>query len=152
MMADIPLNLEDIPPYSLWMITGWILTCLISGWSGYRWGLRAQRDAEMLKAKNAIFAEIDKALVNAEISDNLRPLLRTSQAHLERFVFSVSSQLRSERRRARIEAAWTSYQKLDTGDVFPTTYGAFNDPAAIAKARARMSQPLKNLRNEIHDA
>ena len=105
----------------------------------------------MLKAKNTIIAEIDKVCSDAENLDNLRPLLITSQAHLERFVFSVSSQLRSQKRRARIEAASFSYQKLDI-DVLPITFRASNDPTTIAKARARMTQPLKDLRDEVNDA
>lgn len=136
-------------PQGFWLLVtfgSWIIPGLL----GYRLGLRSQRHVEMLKAKNAIFAEIDKVRAAAESLDNLRPLLRGSQAHLDRFVFSVCSQLRSEKRRARIMAAWSGYQKLDM-DVFPTTFSTSNDPAAIAKARARMTQPLKDLRDEIND-
>jgi hypothetical protein len=61
-----------------------------------------------------------------------------------------SSQLRCQKRRARIEKAWADYQKLDIS-AFPTTM-ASRDSAAIAEARASMSQPLKHLRDEIHNA
>jgi hypothetical protein len=133
----------------LWLLVtfgSWIIPGLL----GYRLGLRSQRHIEMLKAKNAIFAEIDQIQAVADVADNLRPVLRAGQTRLEKLVFAVSSQLRCQKRRARIETAWADYQKLDIG-AFPTTM-ASSDSAAIAEARARMSQPLKHLRDEILNA
>src|ERR1035438_9509961 len=112
----------------LWLLVtfgSWIIPGLL----GYRLGLRSQRHIEMLKAKNAIFAEIDQIQAVADVADNLRPVLRAGQTRLEKLVFAVSSQLRCQKRRARIETAWADYQKLDIG-AFPTTM-ASSDSAAI---------------------
>ena len=133
----------------LWLLVtlgSWIIPGLV----GYRLGLRSQRHVEILKAKNAVFAEIDQVQAVADVADNLRPVLRAGQTRLEKLAFAVSSQLRCQKQRARIEKAWADYQRLDI-DAFPTTM-ASRDSAVIAEARARMSQPLKRLRDEIHNA
>lgn len=133
----------------LWLLVtfgSWIIPGLV----GYRLGLRSQRHIEILKAKNAVFAEIDQVQAAADAADNLRPVLRAGQSRLEKLVFAVSSQLRCQKQRDRIKNVWVDYQKLDI-DAFPTTM-ASKDSAAIAEARACMSQPLRRLRDEIQNA
>ena len=141
MISEIPASAFEIPQYALWMIGGWVLTTLITGWLSYRSGLRSQRYAELLKAKNAAFAEIDQIRSVIAAADNLRTVLLTGQRRLEKLVFAVSSQLHCQNRRTRIETAWADYQKLKI-DEFPVS-------AASAEARARMSQPLIRLRDEM---
>ena len=143
MIPEIPASAFEIPQYALWMIGGWVLTTIITGWLGYRSGVHSQRYAELLKAKNAAFTEIDRILPVIEAADNLRPVLLAGQRRLEKLVFALSSQLHRKRQRTRIEAAWKCYQDLDI-DLVPTT-------APHGKDRARLTQPLKTLRDEISD-
>jgi hypothetical protein len=150
MMAEVPPGAFEIPDYALWTLAGLVFTNFIAAWLGYRFGLRYQRYAELLKAKNAVFAEIDQVRSVVATADNLRTVLRAGQTRLENLVFAVSSQLLCKKRRTCIETAWADYKKLDIGD-FPTTLES-SDSAAVAAARARMSQPLKRLRDEISKA
>jgi hypothetical protein len=64
MIAEIPSGAFEIPQYALWMIGGWILTTLITGWLGYRSGLRSQRHAEKLKAKIDVLSMIDSIIAD----------------------------------------------------------------------------------------
>jgi len=66
MIAEIPAGTFEIPQYALWTIGGWVLTTLISGFCGYRWGLRSQKEAARLKARNDVLAIIEKIVADME--------------------------------------------------------------------------------------
>lgn len=145
-MAEIPPRAFEIPDYALWTVAGWLLTVFLSGWSGYRWGLRSQRHAELLRAKNAAFADIDKTPADAKISDNLRPVLRQSQESLRPLVYAISSQL-NPKGRTNIETEWQRYNGLSIG-AFPTTF-AGKKLEEIQEVRASLIGPLDKLRKVI---
>jgi hypothetical protein len=44
----------------------WLITTAISGWIGYRWGLRSQIEAKKLDVKDAMFPLIEKFIERAK--------------------------------------------------------------------------------------
>ena len=112
MIAQIPADTREIPPYALWMLSGWILSTLISGWIGYRSGLRSQQQAELLKAKHAALCQIDRDRDALEFMA-IGEWLYHGQTKLRPLLFAVSSQVRSDRKRIRIERECAKYHNLD---------------------------------------
>ena len=66
MIAEIPPAAFEIPQYALWMMAGWVLSTLITGFIGYRWGLKSQKEASRLKARNDVLAIIERILADME--------------------------------------------------------------------------------------
>jgi hypothetical protein len=54
-----------IADYALWMLAGWVLSALIAGWSGYRWGLHSQIAAKKLEVKTAMLPMIEQFIIRA---------------------------------------------------------------------------------------
>lgn len=54
MIAEIPSGALQVPDNALWNIGGYVLTVLISSWSGYRLGLRSLKLQREHAAKSAI--------------------------------------------------------------------------------------------------
>ena len=148
-MAEIPPGAFQIPDYAIWMIGGWVLTALISGFSGYRWGLRSQKQAARLSARNAACAFIDR--IAADFWDN--PSLWSSygkhSGELKRLTLEFSSQF-AESDRVRIKKALDDYQKLY---VRSFDYPAKGTPEreVFDKEHKAMTEGLKRLRDEISD-
>jgi hypothetical protein len=147
MISEIPANAFEIPQYALWMIAGWVLTSLISGFCGYRWGLRSQSQAARLTARNAVCAFIDR--IAADFWDN--PSLWSSHGkhspELQRLTLEFSSQF-AESDRVRIKKALDDYQKLYVASF---GYPAKGTPErdVFDKEHKAMTEGLKRLRNEI---
>jgi hypothetical protein len=147
MMAEIPSGAFQIPDYAFWMIGGWVLTALISGFSGYRWGLRSQQQAARLHAKNAACAFIDR--IAADFWDN--PSLWSSHGkhspELQRLTLEFSSQF-AESDRVRIKKALDDYQKL-----YVTSFGypvkGTPEREMFDREHKAMKDGLKHLRDEI---
>ena len=146
-MAEIPPSAFQIPDNALWMIGGWVLTALISTFTGYRWGLKSQQYAELHKSKVAALAEIDRLIAGCEVSGNLRTLLQESQERLGAFIIAVSSQSSCQRHRIRTNKALADYQKIHIG-AFPASLESC-DSETVSAAREQLSQPLKSLRDYV---
>ena len=111
MIAEIPASAFEIPQYALWMIASWILTTLISGFGGYRWGLRSQKEGAKLKARNEVLAIIERIFADMEENGNCW----NPDSKIRRDLRSVTIQFYSQfgtRDRARIKKALDSYHAL----------------------------------------
>ena len=111
MTADIPARAFDIPEYALWMIAGWVLTSLISGWGGYRWGLRTQKEAARLKARNEVLAIIERIIADMEGNPDCWNPHSRIRGELRSVTIRFYSQFGS-RVGARIKKALDSYHAL----------------------------------------
>lgn len=132
------------------MIAGWILSCLISGWSCYRWGLRSQRETAKHESKVAALSVIGQVRLDILASRYLPELVGPSQQRLKTPIFNFSARLKAKGR-DRIEAAWQAYQKIGDYDVHPDN-PQFRDAPAAEKSRPLLLEPLSKLRNEIDAA
>src|ERR1044071_8263993 len=111
MIAEIPPSTFEIPQYALWMISGWVLSALISGWVGYRWGLRSQKEAAKLKAKNEVYAIIDRIIADMENNRSCWGLESKAKTELRKVTIQFSSQF-PQTDRLRIQRALDSYKAL----------------------------------------
>ena len=146
----MPSSALEIPQYALWMLAGWVLSCLISGWGGYRWGLRAQEEAEKLKARIDVLSIADSILADMWDNRDLWNPEGKRRSELRKATFRFSCQL-GEAGKLRIDEALKKYQKLfiryfewpakgtPERDLFDKDYKALVDG-------------LKNLRDEISEA
>jgi hypothetical protein len=149
MIAEIPASALELPDHALWDIGGFVLTVLISGFSGYRWGLRSQKQAKILDARidaltiiDSIFADIPKDFEFWRLRARTRDALSAATLRL-------SCQL-SECKRLKITKTLEDYEALDISYSFPPTEGT-PDRARIEKEHKMMTDGLKRLRDEISD-
>jgi hypothetical protein len=54
MLAQLPSQPDNSFTHYALLVLAWVITTTISGWSGYRWGLRSQRIAREFAANDAI--------------------------------------------------------------------------------------------------
>lgn len=118
MIAEIPTGALQIPDNALWNIGGYVLTVLIAGFSGYRWGLRSQIFARTLEVKTAMLPMIEKFISRAENSDTdnwfgLRP---DSIGQLSEPAIKLKSLLVGSKRKHLVKA-WEGFSKT-TQDEF----------------------------------
>jgi hypothetical protein len=66
MIAEIPPGAFQVPDNALWNIAGYVLTVLIAGFSGYRWGLKSQIYAKILEVKTDMLPLIEGFILWAE--------------------------------------------------------------------------------------
>ena len=111
MIAEIPPGAFEIPDYALWTLAGWVLCCLLSGYGGYRWGLRSQREAEKLKARIEVLSMIDSILADMPENTDLWNNNSKRRGELRNPTFRFTCQL-SKRRKLKIEQALNNYQPL----------------------------------------
>ena len=150
MIAEIPP--EQIEVICKTTVTGalWFLSIVITAWVGFRYGLRSQKEATQLKARNAALAFIDR--IAADFWDN-RSLWNSHGKHsgeLKRLTFEFSSQF-AESDRVRIKKALDDYQKLYVASFdYPTKGTPERDK--FDKEHKAMTDGLKHLRDEISAA
>jgi hypothetical protein len=147
MISEIPASAFEIPQYALWMIAGWVLTTLISGFCGYRWGLRSQKEAARLKARNEVLAIIERILADIDDDSGCWNPHSRIRGELRSVTIKFYSQF-SVRIRARIKKALDSYHALYCS--------AWEWPKKGTPERAKFDQEhqaqidgLERLRNEI---
>lgn len=112
MIAEIPSGALQIPDNAIWNIAGFVLTVLIAGFSGYRWGLRSQIFAKTLEVKTAMLPMIEKFINRANGDDHvdwfgLRP---DSIGHLSEPAIKLKSLLTGRKRKLLIEV-WERFSK-----------------------------------------
>ena len=147
MITEIPPAAFEIPQYALWMMSGWILSSLITGLIGYRWGLKSQKEAARLKSRNDACAIIDRIL--ADIWDN-RSMWGDeckSKTELKKVTIEFSSQF-SEADRIRIKKALDGYLTLSIR-FFEWPAKGTPDREIFNKEYKAMVDALKHLRDEI---
>jgi hypothetical protein len=88
------------------MLAGWILSTLIAGFSGYRWGLKSQIFAKKLEVKTAMMPMIEKFRVRAshEYIGNWHGLRPDSIGELRDPAIKLKSLLTGRKRKLLIEA------------------------------------------------
>ncbi len=65
-MAEIQSGAFQLPDNALWNIAGYVLTVLIAGFSGYRWGLRSQIYGKKLEIKTSMLPLIEKFIIRTK--------------------------------------------------------------------------------------
>lgn len=111
MLADKPAqSSQDLNQYAIAGLF-WILSVLITGWLSYRWGLRSQKEAAKLKARNEVYALIDRMLVGMPNTPALWGLENNGKAELRKFAIQFSSQF-PEAKRMKVEKALSDYEAL----------------------------------------
>jgi hypothetical protein len=149
MIAEITASALEIPQYALWMIAGWVLTTLISGFCGYRWGLRSQKEAARLKARNDVLAIIERIFADMETNGNCWNPHSKIRGDLRSVTIQFYSQF-GPRVRARIKKALDDYHALYCG--------AWDWPKKGTPEREKFDREYKaqldglgHLRDEISD-
>jgi hypothetical protein len=150
MIAEIQSGAPEIPQYALWTFGGWILSCLISGWSGYRWGLCAQKEAEKLKARIEVLTLIDRIFADIPNDFEFWRLRGRTRDALNATTFKFSCQL-SESSRLKIQTALDDYHQLDISYSF-SPIDSNPDRARIEKEHKMFMEGLNKLRYEIKNA
>jgi hypothetical protein len=117
MIAEIPSGVFQVPDNALWNIAGYILTVLIAGFSGYRWGLKSQIYAKKLEVKTAMLPLIEKFIIRANGGrDDWFGLRPDSIRELMEPAIKLKSLLTGRKRKLLIEA-WDRFSKT-TPDEF----------------------------------
>jgi hypothetical protein len=65
MIAEIQPSAYQVPDNALWNIAGYVLTVLIAGFSGYKWGLKSQIYGKKLEIKTSMLPLIEKFIIRA---------------------------------------------------------------------------------------
>jgi hypothetical protein len=112
MIAEIPASALQIPDNALWILAGWVLSTLLVGWSGYRWGLHSQVAAKKLEVKTNMLPQIEKFIIRAKATEGndwfgLRP---ESIGQLLEPSIKLKSLLKGNRRKLLIEA-WETFSQ-----------------------------------------
>jgi hypothetical protein len=147
MMAETQSGVSGIPQYALWTLAGWVLSCLIFGWSGYCRGLRAQINSGKLKARNQVLAIIDRVMADTSNIFDLLHLYMSTRETMRDAVFKFTSQF-GEAARHKIEEAWNHYEKMTFDGHWSPTEGN-PDTEAFRNDKKNMIETLKKLRDEI---
>jgi len=143
MIAEIPPGALQVPDNALWILAGWVLSTLLVGWSGYRWGLHSQIAAKKLEVKTAMLPLIEKFIIRAngkrEDWFGLRP---ESIGQLLEPAIKLKSLLTGRKRKLLIEA-WERFSKT-TPDEFHIT-----QPDEEGEKADKMRQTFLNRLNAI---
>jgi hypothetical protein len=156
MMASVPAGGFEVPEYVLWIIPIWIISILLSGWGGYRRGLRSLKEALRIQARIEALAIADEIISDIPKQETMVPLFIKSGTELRSAAFRLSSQL-SEGDRKRIEKALDDYQTLPIKEhhfVMTLSSGRESqirkaDLEKVEPERKAMLESLKHLRDEI---
>jgi hypothetical protein len=151
MIAEIPTTQPDAGNSDLIAVCVAILPALITLWIGYRLGLRSQREAEKLKAKNCVLSVIDNIFADIpKYAPELTDLFTGTMETLKVNTIGLSCQL-SERKRLKIEKALKDYQALDIswrGSVVST----YVNEQKIKEEEKAFPEALNKLRGEVKKA
>jgi hypothetical protein len=150
MLAEIPSGQFQVPDNALWNIAGYVLTVLIAGLSGYRWGLKSQIFAKILEVKTAMLPMIEKFRIRAshEYIGNWHGLRPDSIGELRDPAIKLKSLLTGRKRKLLIEA-WERFSA--------TTPDEFHIPQPdekgdkTEKMRELISSRLNSLKDAIED-
>lgn len=125
----------------------WFISIVVACWVSYRYGLRSQKEAARLKAKNAVCAFIDRIAADFWENRNLWSSYGKHGAELKKLTLEFSSQF-TETHRTRIKKALDDYQKLYVASF---DYPAKGTPERVTfdGQHKAMTTGLKILRHEI---
>jgi len=137
------------------LIAGGVFTTSLA----YYWGLRSQKAAARLAAKNVVLAKIDEIVADVKKRETLVWLFTDSKESLKTLVFSFSSQLAISHR-LKVNQAWDDYQALQIiqqQTLIPIPepiqkYLPTFDLNEVEKERKAMLGALTNLRDMIADS
>lgn len=116
MIAEIPPNALQVPDNALWILAGWVLSTLLVGWSGYRWGLHSQIAAKKLEVKTAMLPLIEKFIIRANGDrDQWFGLRPDSIGQLLDPAIKLKSLLTGRKRKLLIEA-WERFSQITPDD------------------------------------
>jgi hypothetical protein len=133
-----------------------VASWLASGWIGYKWGLKSQKEGVKLNARIAALAIVDRIISDVAKPKTLVDFFFKSKAELKTVVFGFSCQLRAAKRLAT-EKALNDYQALQIKERYPipgvTTFPPtqFN-PKNVEEERKAMLAALTCLRDIIAKA
>jgi hypothetical protein len=156
MTANIPTGGFEVPEYVLWIIPIWLITLVLSGWGGYRRGLRSLKEALRIQARIEALAIADEIISDIPKQETMVPLFIKSGNELKAAAYRLSSQL-SEGERKRIEKALEEYQTLQIKEhhfVMTLSTGRESqirraDLEKVEPERKAMLESLRRLRDEI---
>ncbi len=147
MIAQTSFGVIEMPHNGLLMLAGWVLSCLIFGWGGYRWWLCAQNEAEKRKARNEVLAIIERLMADNSKIFNLQDLYMDSKEVMRDAVFRFSGQL-DKTARCKLEETWTGYDNIKFDGHWSPTEGN-PDTEKFKNDQKIMLESLKKLREEI---
>jgi len=151
MIAEIPPDVFEIPQSALWTLGGAILGCLISGFAGYRWGLKAQRFGAKLKARNEALAIIDQITVDASNMFGILGLFQNTKGSIKGAIFAFTSQLNDEMRR-ETEESWKKYAELYFDGHWDISLpNSQQNISAFENDQKKMLEALKSLRDCVQN-
>jgi hypothetical protein len=150
MMSKIDFSLQDLPPYAIWTIGGWILSSLITTFTGYRWGLRSQKEARKHESKIAILSAINGIIAEAGTATPIpmKLIFDDSRSPLKSAVFAYTAHLGRIKSSLRIEAAWQAYDDIKSYSLSPE-FNIINGADDLKRVRTIIVAPLEALRKEI---
>ena len=126
MLTEIIPGALQVPDYALWNIGGYVLSALIAGFSGYRWGLKSQIHAKRLEVKTNMLPLIGKFAESAK-GDNwfgLRPL---SIEKLSTPAIQLKSLLTGRKRKQFIQA-WDRFAATTPDEFHVPQYDEQGEP------------------------
>lgn len=128
MISEIPSGALQIPDNALWNIAGYVLTVLIAGFSGYRWGLKSQIYAKKIEVKLAMIPFIERFIVRAN-GEKIQWLeLRPDSI---RILFEPAMKLKNlltGRQRKLFLKAWKSFSETTAEEFHLPQHGEEGEP------------------------
>ena len=153
MLTDIITDILKIPNW-FWQWIAWLVATAISGWIGYRWGLRSKDRSDIKDAKLKLIPVLDQAIEKAAHDPSPNIVLRESIAKLKETYLRFRIHLTGRKLR-KFNEAWTRLQQTteaemiegsNNGVFLPETEAAFRIAAGILTSR------LEAFRKSAHDA
>jgi hypothetical protein len=156
MIGHVLAGFIGMPDYALWIISGWMVTALLSCCGGYCWALLSHKEIEQLRARIDSLSIADEIIAEIPRQRTMVGLFRKSVSDLKSAIYRLSCQL-SESERARIENALSDYQALKIKEdnlIISLSSGREAnirdaDWEKVEHERNAMLESLKRLRDEI---
>jgi len=128
MIAEIQPSAYQVPDNALWNIAGYVLTVLIAGFSGYKWGLKSQIYGKKLEIKTSMLPLIIGLLFDPAIK--LKSLLTGCK-------------------RKRLINAWEAFSKTTTEELHTPQPG--EEGEQTEKMRQTFLNRLNRLKSAVED-
>jgi hypothetical protein len=149
MIAEIQPSAYQVPDNALWNIAGYVLTVLIAGFSGYKWGLKSQIYGKKLEIKTSMLPLIEKFIIRANGDRIAWISLRPDSIGL---LFDPAIKLKSLLtgcKRKRLINAWEAFSKTTTEELHTPQPG--EEGEQTEKMRQTFLNRLNRLKSAVED-
>jgi hypothetical protein len=122
------------------LVLAWILTTAVSGWFGYRLGLRSQIESKKLEVKTNMLPMVERFVIRAESRDTSQwfGLRQDSIGQLLEPTIKLKNLLIGRKRKMLI-SAWENFSKITREDFHIPQYNEQGEPEMRALFLERLN-------------